>query len=214
LPACPCSAQEAESQKGQWVLSNTSIEYYHPGSASSYRSAESVNNHGQQCTYDREGLLITSGSATGTPDFWSPIGLSGISQHYLNDVRPFDVLGWQIYNSYWVPNNESDCPGNPVTPILLIPNSIPEAGPTHLAGAQPNDPYIQSIQVEGGEEPYNFRVTGGTLPFGLELDKQSGEISGTPKAQTENILFKFTITVTDKNNFTGSQTYSIGLVNP
>ncbi|MFT4945972.1 MAG: hypothetical protein ACI8TL_000201 [Natronomonas sp.] len=40
--------------------------------------------------------------------------------------------------------------------------------------------YSESVDVTGGTGPYSYAITAGTLPDGLVLDRQTGEISGTP----------------------------------
>ena len=33
-----------------------------------------------------------------------------ILKHYLEDVRPWHQLGWEQYNTLWMPNNGNQCP--------------------------------------------------------------------------------------------------------
>jgi subtilisin-like proprotein convertase family protein len=78
--------------------------------------------------------------------------------------------------------------------------------PPTLPNGTVNAAYSQTITPSGGAGPYTFAVTNGVLPDGLNLDSNTGEISGTPTtAETQ----AFTITATDSNNCTGSQAYSI-----
>ena len=133
LPACPCT-DAAASASSDWVGKDACGPAYHPGAATGYRSAKGYasipgSNHGQQCCYDKAGNLITEGAGAGTPDIvQAPAGagafLKGIftsgpgplatMDHYYNDVVPFNELGWEIYNRYWVPNNANNCPKNKV----------------------------------------------------------------------------------------------------
>ena len=57
------------------------------------------------------------------------------------------------------------------TPTITT-NSLPE-GTEGVA-------YSQILEVHGGTPPYIWSVTGGTLPIGLQLDPNSGVVSGTP----------------------------------
>ncbi len=101
----------------------------------------------------------------------------------------------------------SPIPGPPVTTtvtasvcqtITLFPDSLPNGTVSAV--------YSQTITASGGVAPYSYSVSTGTLPAGLTLDANTGEISGTPTAAgTSN----FTITATDENDCTGSRDYSI-----
>lgn len=58
--------------------------------------------------------------------------------------------------------------------------------PTSTSTVLPNgalgQPYATTIGVMGGTAPYVFVITQGQLPKGLVLNHQTGQISGTPKA--------------------------------
>lgn len=54
-------------------------------------------------------------------------------------------------------------------------------------------PYNQSFVVTGGVPPYHFVVIG-TLPTGLTMDPDTGQVTGTP---TDGTAFSFVIQVTD-----------------
>jgi hypothetical protein len=116
LPNCPCSESTVLAASSTWVPdANPALSWFHPGAASSYRSSASYSSvpgssHGQQCTYNSSGELITYGPGAGTPDVWSPNTNQG--QHFLKDAATWQVLGWRIYNSFWRPNNGNGCPAN------------------------------------------------------------------------------------------------------
>lgn len=75
----------------------------------------------------------------------------------------------------------------------------------HLQDGKINTPYIKRRVVVGGNTPYITTVTG-TLPRGLTLNSVKGVLSGTPKKRG---VFKFTVNVTDANNVTVSQFYTL-----
>lgn len=54
--------------------------------------------------------------------------------------------------------------------------------------------YSATLAATGGQSPYTFAVTTGSLPTGLTLNSTTGVISGTPSAAG---TFNFTVTVTD-----------------
>src|SRR5262249_48000065 len=64
-------------------------------------------------------------------------------------------------------------------------------GPDTLPNGATGAVYNQTVSATGGLSPYNFSVTGGSLPDGLSLSS-SGSISGTP---TTTGTSNFTITV-------------------
>lgn len=112
-PDCPCHESTAIANTATWEPdANPLLWYHHPGASSSFRSKHPTSaGHGQQCTYDSSGDLITHGAGAGTPDVVSPI----VSQprHFAQDVIPWECLGSSLYNRYWVPNRGIGCAPNP-----------------------------------------------------------------------------------------------------
>ncbi len=139
LPDCPCKDPDYNGIQlnDGWAKDRGDLNKYHKGAASSYRSYPPVITEAgkscQQCCYDANGDLITSGSGAGTPDKVSTcsgenekgemtlrwVGLAG---HYFKDVKPWqrymkaDSAGWQVYNRYWIPNTGKACKENTVSP--------------------------------------------------------------------------------------------------
>ena len=71
-----------------------------------------------------------------------------------------------------------------------------------------NSPYSATLTAAGGQPPYTWTMTSGSLPPGLSLDPNSGLISGTPTtAGTAN----FTVQVSDSQSppATASAPFSI-----
>jgi hypothetical protein len=75
-----------------------------------------------------------------------------------------------------------------------------------LASGALTIPYNQPLAASGGTAPYTYAVTAGSLPPGVTLNASTGLLSGTPSAVGS---YTFTVTVTDANHFTGSQSYTI-----
>ncbi|MBN2563146.1 MAG: putative Ig domain-containing protein [Phycisphaerae bacterium] len=69
---------------------------------------------------------------------------------------------------------------------------------TALPNGQEGVAYSQQVQAADGFTPYEWSITNGVLPDGLDLpdDQQTGLISGTPPAGSAG-NWTFTITVTD-----------------
>lgn len=82
--------------------------------------------------------------------------------------------------------------------------------PTTLPGGSHGVAYNQTIDASGGDAPYSFSVTDGSLPQGLTLSA-GGSLSGTPSAAGS---FEFEVTATDSNGCTGARTYSISISCP
>ncbi len=81
------------------------------------------------------------------------------------------------------------------TDIIVSPSSLP---PWTVGAA-----YSQTFTATGGYGSFTWS-TSGTLPTGLTFS--AGVLSGTPSAQG---TFSFTITATDQNGVTGSDTYTL-----
>lgn len=113
LPNCPCTVDKArkssEFQEDRWFVTLIlNWGGYHPGAVDSFRTKKGYQSkpgtsHGQQCIYDGKGRLITDGPGAGTPDLWSPE--TNYDKHQKFDVNPFKLLGWEVYNRYWIPND-------------------------------------------------------------------------------------------------------------
>lgn len=72
--------------------------------------------------------------------------------------------------------------------------------------------YLQTLTAKGGRAPYSWALdlTAGALPDGLKLAPNSGVISGTP---TANGIFDFNVKVTDADQKTATQQFSISIYN-
>ncbi len=78
-------------------------------------------------------------------------------------------------------------------------------GPGTLPGGVAGTAYSQTITTGNGTSPFTYSLSGGSLPGGLSLST-GGVISGTPSAGG---VSTFTVQLTDANNCTGSQQYSV-----
>lgn len=106
------------------------------------------------------------------------------------DITVTDEFGCSSTVTYTI---NSNCPV-----IVINETSLP----TIFA----NTPYSQTLTLTGGTSPYTYTVTSGTLPTGITLDANTGVVSGT---STDIGSFTITVTVTDANGCTGTQTFTI-----
>lgn len=80
--------------------------------------------------------------------------------------------------------------------------------PTTLPSGTVSTAYSSTFTAQGGAAPYQFLVSGGTVPPGLSLST-SGTVSGTPTASGS---FSFSVAVTDSSkNSRGNATISISI---
>lgn len=79
--------------------------------------------------------------------------------------------------------------------LQVVPGAFRLGCPS--APAEVGASYQGSALASGGVGPYSFSVSRGSLPGGLELDGQSGAVSGRPAAAG---LFTFTLAASDSRN--------------
>ena len=66
--------------------------------------------------------------------------------------------------------------------------------------------YLESLTASGGTAPYQWRVSAGALPSGIQLDATNGEVTGTPAVSGS---FNFTATATDAASHTASRALTL-----
>jgi hypothetical protein len=80
---------------------------------------------------------------------------------------------------------------------------------TSIPAATIGTAYSAPVSVTGGQSPYKWGLSSGSLPSGIGLDSASGIISG---ATTQSGSFSFTVTVTDFVNASASQSLSMEVI--
>ena len=88
---------------------------------------------------------------------------------------------------------------------LIVSGSLP-ISPSTLQNATLLVPYNQRVTASGGVSPYTYSIISGSLPTGLFLNTNTGDINGSP---TSGGVYSFTIIAIDNIANTGSQDYSI-----
>jgi len=71
--------------------------------------------------------------------------------------------------------------------------------------------YTFTFETENGVAPFTWTIIAGALPDGLELDPDTGEITGTP---LEDGTFNFTVQVTDANDDVVSKACAVIITPP
>lgn len=84
--------------------------------------------------------------------------------------------------------------------------TAPKITTTDLPNGTVDTAYSQTLTADG-TAPITWRITDGSLPDGLSLNESTGEISGTPTAETAEKDFTFTVTAensagSDEKTFT------------
>jgi sugar lactone lactonase YvrE len=85
--------------------------------------------------------------------------------------------------------------------------STPYGLPTETVGVIYNANLAATFSAAGGNAPYSFSVSAGSLPNGMQLS-QNGVLYGTPTAVGN---YAFTVAATDSNGQAGSQAYSLAV---
>ncbi len=126
--------------------------------------------------------LAANGTITGIP---TAVGT------FTFTIRATDAIGCQATRQYTVIVNNTICNVQVNPPVL----------PNGTLGVS----YTQTIAASGGNAPYSFEVSAGTLPTGLTL-AINGTLTGTPSAAG---TFSFTIRATDTMGCQGTRQYTV-----
>ncbi|MEP7353303.1 MAG: Ig domain-containing protein, partial [Acidobacteriota bacterium] len=133
-------------------------------------------------TLDTRGFSMVSSTGTifGTPTAFGQITLP---------VTLVDSIGSRATQTYT---------------LTILPQLI--LNTTTIPNAAVGTPYSLPLAASGGETPYTWTLTSGTLPSGLTLNANSGTIEGTPlNASSTN----FTLRVTDNGGRIDSRAFTM-----
>lgn len=84
---------------------------------------------------------------------------------------------------------------------------------TSLSNAAVGTAYSATLQATGGKQPYTWSLASGSLPAGLQLNANTGEISGTPAASGAGTAL-IIVVVTDSNGQSARQQLSLTVTAP
>ncbi|MCP4632349.1 MAG: T9SS type A sorting domain-containing protein [candidate division Zixibacteria bacterium] len=84
---------------------------------------------------------------------------------------------------------------------------------TELLDGEPGEYYSEVIEARGGITPYYFEIVEGTLPEGLELNNNTGSLSGTPGIEG-NFVFTLQCTDSSEPQLVDNQEYTLVIGDP
>lgn len=136
-----------------------------------------------------DGLALNSstGAVSGTP----------------TTAGPYDFTVSATYAFLGI-SNSADCSISVTSGALTVLCDSPPDG-------EVGTPYTHTFPAVDGTAPYTFAQVGGTLPPGLSLDPDTGDLAGTP---TVAGTYGFTIEVTDADDATDTVACSITITEP
>lgn len=94
---------------------------------------------------------------------------------------------------------------------ISVTNPPVQVTTSSLARAVQGSNYTQQLNATGGSAPYVWLISGGSLPPGLSLNRESGIISGTP---TLSGSFGFSATASDRIGSTASKSFVLSVLGP
>lgn len=103
-------------------------------------------------------------------------------------------------------NNTATATTTVVAPPIVI-------SPATLASGSIGSAYSQTLSASGGEGPYSYSLSAGSIPVGITLSS-AGVLSGTP---TSAGTYNFTVTATDSSAggpYSGSRAYTLTIAAP
>lgn len=150
----------------------------------------------------------TGGTAAGGSGFTFSLAGGVLSANPTMALVANDV-GTNIYTM-----EISDGTGTPVTinvtlTVLSATGSITFNNSSPLPAATVNQSYTVLLAVTGGTGPYTYALANATsLPVGLTLNTNTGEISGTPAATG---VYTFDVRAFDSNSDTATMTFQLSV---
>jgi uncharacterized protein YhjY with autotransporter beta-barrel domain len=151
-------------------------------------------------------LNITGGAATSVAV--ASAASHGTATASGTSITYTPTAGFSGSDSFTYTATNASGTSSPATVTITVSAPSISLSPGSLSNGIVNTAYSQTVSASGGTAPYSYSISG-TLPAGLSLNTSTGVISGTPIGTG---TFNLTVTATDANSATGSQAYSISIV--
>lgn len=94
--------------------------------------------------------------------------------------------------------------------LQIVVAAVPDITTGSLPGATLTAPYAKTLAVSGGTAPLTWSIANGSLPAGLAIDPDTGEISGTPTVSGSET---FDVVVTDANGVVVTREFTLVVAN-
>ena len=150
---------------------------------------------------------LTQSGATGTVTWSISAGSlpNGVSLNSANGALTGATLAAGSFSFTVRVTGSNGCFGERAYQLVITNCPTLSLTPGTLPSVRLGNPFSQLLTGSGGQMPYTFSVTTGTLPQGISLDP-NGLLAGTP---TQGGTFAFTVTVRDANNCSGTLNYTL-----
>ncbi|MBV8630351.1 MAG: Ig-like domain repeat protein [Silvibacterium sp.] len=157
-------------------------------------------------------VTLTLNNGSGTATGLGPVNtVSGTGATFTNIQVPASDVGSDTLDVLVIPTTGATPLTDSAALKIISITLMPSAGA--LAGATQGANYTVAFTASGGSTSlytYKLLVTSGTMPGGLSFTAATATLAGTANAAG---TVGFTITATDGNSFSGSQSYTL-TVNP
>ena len=159
----------------------------------------------QSIAIDCSGGLLDDWTATNQQSWLSQSPGSGTSSgNFFASVDCSSLAPGSYSDSIAVVSTTEYVSNSPISvPVQLTVYPPPAIAAAVLPATAAGQPYQQSLTVTGGQSPYTWGVTSGSLPAGLSLSG-GGQIIGTAAAPGETA---FEVTVTDGGGASTTQSF-------
>ncbi|WP_407059784.1 Ig-like domain-containing protein [Comamonas composti] len=170
--------------------------------ASSNQVSVAANSSAQPITLQLSGGAATQLSITSTTTHGTLV-VTGSAITYT------PAAGYSGTDAFTYTAKNASGSSSPATVSISVTAPTLLLAPASLATATAGMAYSQILSASLGTTPYGYAVASGSLPAGMSLHADTGEISGLPASDS---VFSFSIQATDAYGATGLQTYALTVV--